>query len=70
MADTGRDAVSAASEAATEAYEAGKRTVRDQPVTAALVFAGLIGIAIGALWKLNSRNKADSALDAGHNAVI
>ena len=64
VAEGGRDAATAASEAATEAYEAGKRTVRDQPVASALVFAGLIGVALGALWKLHSRSKANSTLDA------
>jgi hypothetical protein len=63
VAEGGRDAANAASEVAAEAYDAGKRAVRDQPVTSALVFAGLVGIALGALWKLNSRSKANGTLD-------
>ena len=49
VAEGGRDVANAASEVATEAYDAGKRAVRNQPVASALVFAGLIGIALGAL---------------------
>ena len=62
VADGGREATTAAG----EAYEAGKRTVNDRPIASAFVFAGLIAIALGAIWKLNSRSKADSGLDTFH----
>ena len=42
--------------ASVDAYDAVKETVEEQPFVLGLLAGGLIGFALGALWKMNAYN--------------
>ena len=56
------DAAGAVQQASVDAYDAVKETVEEQPFVLGLLAGGLVGFALGALWKMNSYKPAPSAL--------
>ena len=65
VAETFKEKVSEAAgtvqQASVDAYDAVKETVEDQPFVLGLLAGGLIGFALGALWKMNSYRSPPSA---------
>ena len=61
-AETVKDKVSEAAgavqQASSEAYDAVKETVEEQPFLLGILFGGLVGLTLGALWKMNTRPPA------------
>lgn len=49
------DAADAVQQASVDAYEAVRDTAQDQPFFSGLLVGALVGFALGALWKLESR---------------
>src|SRR5262249_38083886 len=49
------EAATSVKDASVEAYEAVRDTAQDQPFFSGLVVGALLGFALGALWKLESR---------------
>ena len=66
VAETLKEKVSGAADsvqqASVDAYDAVKETVEQQPFALGLIAGGLIGFALGALWKMNSYRSPPSAL--------
>ena len=66
VAETFKEKVSEAAgtvqQASVDAYDAVKETVEEQPFVLGLLAGGLIGFALGALWKLYALRSAPSAL--------
>ena len=66
VAETFKEKVSEAAgtvqQASVDAYDAVKETVEEQPFVLGLLAGGLIGFALGALWKMNANKSAPSAL--------
>ena len=66
VAETLKDKVSGAADtgqqASVDAYDAVRETVEQQPFALGLLAGGLIGFALGALWKMNSYRSPPSAL--------
>ena len=56
------DAADAVQQASVDAFDAVKETAEEQPFILGLLAGGLIGFALGALWKMNSYRPAPSAL--------
>ena len=56
------EAAGAVQQASVDAYDAVKETVEEQPFVLGLLAGGLIGFALGALWKMNTYKAAPSAL--------
>jgi hypothetical protein len=56
------EAAGAVQQASADAYDAVKETVKEQPFVLGLLVGGLIGLALGALWKMNSTKSNPSAL--------
>ena len=65
VAETFKEKVSEAAgtvqQASVDAYDAVKETVEEQPFVLGLLAGGLIGFALGALWKMNSHRSPPSA---------
>lgn len=62
------DAASSVKDASVEAYEAVRDTAQDQPFVSGLLVGGLVGFALGALWKLESRRSLPAhMLDSFHS---
>ena len=66
VAETFKEKVSEAAgtvqQASVDAYDAVKETVEEQPFVLGLLAGGLIGFALGALWKMNANKSPPSAL--------
>ena len=56
------EAAGTVQQASVDAYDAVKETVEEQPFILGLLAGGLVGFALGALWKMNSYRPAPSAL--------
>ena len=56
------DAADAVQQASVDAFDAVKETAEEQPFVLGLLAGGLIGFALGALWKMNANKAAPSAL--------
>ena len=62
------DAAGAVQQASVDAYEAVRDTAQDQPFFSGLLVGALVGFALGALWKLESRRSLSAhALDSFHS---
>jgi len=62
------DAATSVKDASVEAYEAVRDTAQDQPFISGLLVGALVGFALGALWKLESRRSLPAhMLDSFHS---
>jgi hypothetical protein len=62
------DAAGAVQQASVDAYEAVKDTAQDQPFFSGLLVGALVGFALGALWKLETRRSLPAhMLDSFHS---
>jgi hypothetical protein len=62
------DAADAVQQASVDTYEAVRDTAQDQPFFAGLLVGALVGFALGALWKLESRRSLPAhMLDSLHS---
>ena len=62
------EAASTVKEASVGAYEAVRDTAEDQPFISGLLLGSLVGFALGALWKLESRRSLPAhMLDSFHS---
>ncbi len=62
------DAADAVQQASVDAYEAVRDTAQDQPFFSGLLVGAVVGFALGALWKLESRRSLPAhALDSFHS---
>ena len=67
MKDKVSDAATSVKDASVDAYEAVRDTAQDQPFFSGLLVGGLVGFALGALWKLQSRQSLPAhMLDSFH----
>jgi hypothetical protein len=48
------EAAGAVQQASADAYDAVKETVEEQPFLLGVLIGGLVGLALGALWKMNA----------------
>jgi len=61
------DAATSVKDASVDAYEAVRDTAQDQPFFSGLLVGGFVGFALGALWKLQSRQSLPAhMLDSFH----
>ena len=67
VAEQSKAAAQKVQRASVDAYHAGKQTVQDRPVVIGLMLAAVLGVAIGALWKLNARSRPRTLLDTLHD---
>jgi hypothetical protein len=66
--DTVSDAATSVKDASVDAYEAVRDTAQDQPFFSGLLVGGLVGFALGAVWKLQSRQSLPAhMLDSFHS---
>ena len=62
------DAAGAVQQASVDAYEAVRDTAQDQPFFSGLLVGALVGFALGALWKIESRRSLPAhMLDSFHS---
>jgi hypothetical protein len=62
------DAASAVQQASVDTYEAVRDTAQNQPFFSGLLVGALVGFALGALWKLESRRSLPAhMLDSFHS---
>jgi hypothetical protein len=62
------DAATSVRDASVEAYETVRDTAQDQPFISGLLVGALVGFALGALWKLESRRSLPAhMLDSFHS---
>ena len=61
-------ATDAVQQASVDAYESVRDTAQEQPFISGMLVGGLVGFALGALWKLESRRSLPAhMLDSFHN---
>ena len=62
------EAAASVKDASVDAYEAVRDTAQDQPFFSGLLVGGLVGFALGAVWKLHSRQSLPAhMLDSFHS---
>jgi len=62
------DAATSVKDASVEAYETVRDTAQDQPFFSGLLVGALVGFALGALWKLETRRSLPAhMLDSFHS---
>ena len=67
ITDRVSDAATSVKDASVDAYEAVRDTAQDQPFFSGLLVGGLVGFALGAVWKLQSRQSLPAhMLDSLH----
>ena len=67
VAEQSKAAAQKVQNASLDAYQAGKQTVQERPVLIGLILAAVLGVAIGALWKLNARSRPRTLMDTLHD---
>jgi hypothetical protein len=68
LKDKVSDAADAVQQASVHAYESVRDTAQEQPFISGLLVGALVGFALGALWKLESRRSLPAhMLDSFHN---
>ena len=68
LKDKVSDAATSVKDASVEAYETVRDTAQDQPFFSGLLVGALVGFALGALWKLESRRSLPAhMLDSFHS---
>ena len=63
------DAASGVKDASVEAYEVVRDTAQDQPFVSGLLLGALVGFALGALWKLESRRSLPAHCSTAFTAM-
>jgi hypothetical protein len=68
LKDKVADAADAVQQASVDAYESVRDTAQEQPFISGLLVGALVGFALGALWKLESRRSLPAhMLDSFHS---
>ena len=68
LKDKVSNAADAVQQASVDAYESVRDTAQEQPFISGMLVGGLVGFALGALWKLESRRSLPAhMLDSLHN---
>ena len=68
LKDQVSNAADAVQQTSVDAYESVRDTAQEQPFISGMLVGALVGFALGALWKLESRRSLPAhALDSLHN---